>query len=135
MASPAQSPPASGASISSAQQGSYQIVRTGPDEILRHDIGDDELTRLGEGQGGHLGDAFWAFLGAALGGATGGLGGLFRYLDNPTEPISSADLFQIVFLFVMAALAAGAGLALKMQGNPTKSLKEQIRARSKTTTP
>lgn len=121
-------------SITSVQQSAYDIVRTRPDEILRHDISDDELSRLTESKTGFLGDALWALVGGVIGSSPGALKATAAYLSSPERTLPMADLSQIVVLALCFGAASVLAVIALNKERVRTSLVETIRARSRSST-
>jgi hypothetical protein len=120
--------------IAGPQQSAYDIVRTKPDEILRHDISDDELTRLTETKTGYLSDALWAFVGGVIGSSPGAIGAGINYFRDAGRTLPVAGLGQLLILAVcVGAASVLAILAIKRERQRT-TLLETIRARSRSST-
>ena len=55
------------AGIASERESRLRIRTTMPDELLRHDISDEELEALAETRRDHLWEGMWVSLGSAIG--------------------------------------------------------------------
>lgn len=61
----------------------YNIARTLPDELLRHDISDEELDMLCGSRTGGIREGMWAAIGTTAGAIPTGLSALVNYFVGP----------------------------------------------------
>ena len=61
------SPPPPKIQIQQSADEEYTIVRSQPDEIIRHDISDEELTTLSDHNVGFLSQGLWVAIGVFIG--------------------------------------------------------------------
>lgn len=110
----------------------YTIKRTQPDEIVRHDISDEELTTLSDTKRGGLWEAMWIALGMSAGFAETAVSAIVdSYSSDKVQPLSVGDQAQVIIFF--CALVAFIILWF-VHGNKRKGAKDlvdEIRKRSK----
>ncbi len=83
----------------------YNISLSQPDEIVRHDISDEELQMLSDLKRDWTMEAFWGFLGGAIGVAKGAYSALLTAYGGDTKnPMPSGDLFEVILFFVCFSL-------------------------------
>lgn len=109
------------------------IRTTGPDELRRHNISDEELDMLGDNRRGFFHEFMWATLTGALGtvpAAGHDINAAFFTYNAP--PLTGFELFEIVLFFVFAVLAGFSAVMVRQEGkHDPDSLKEKIRARTR----
>jgi hypothetical protein len=115
----------------SIASGGYRISRTVPAELLRHDISDDELGRLGEMKHDHLWDFMWVVLGVALGLAPSMCDHIYGISQG--HPITAKGLGEVVIGFAAASVFAVLYLAVYMRRKPAADMVAAIRERTKHT--
>jgi hypothetical protein len=106
------------------------IRTTAPDELLRHDISDEELDMLCEARKDNLTEGLWAAIGACLGGLPSAIPALVNY-RTATQPMSLADLLQIVIFCIAGALAFVLWRICRARGKRATALQTDIRNRTK----
>ena len=78
-------------------------------------------------------EAFWGFLGAAIGAAKGALSALFAAYGETTEnSMPFGDLFEIILFFVCTSLAVILLIVSQSRGSRASALVKTIRDRKKT---
>ena len=78
-------------------------------------------------------EAFWGFLGAAIGAAKGAFSALFAaYGEEIENPMPSGDLFEIILFFVCFFLAVILLIVSQSRGSRASGLVKSIRDRKKT---
>ncbi len=126
--------PATAPTISSEVRRPYNVLRTSPDELLRHDISDEELGMLADMRRDYLWEGKWVALGVFLGVAPACVDALWdAYVEDPGASLSIGDLFQVVVFF--GALVAFGILwrVMKRKSSDSQDLAKAIRQRTKQT--
>ena len=110
-----------------------KIIVSRPDEIVRHEISDEELQMLSDLRRDWTMEALWGFLGAAIGAAKGAFSALFAaYGEAIAKPMPSGDLFEVILFFVCVSLAGILLLVSQSRGSRAGDLVKTIRDRKKT---
>jgi hypothetical protein len=111
----------------------YAVRTTLPDELLRHDISDEELDQLGDTQRGFFHEAMWSCIAGAVGASWGAIDALHEaYWATPAVPISLYGVWEIVVFAVFTAFAAFCVFMVRRERTrPAIALKEKIRARTR----
>ena len=110
-----------------------KIIVSRPDEIIRHEIADEELQMLSDLRRDWTMEAFWGFSGAAIGAVKGAFSALSAAYGEDTEkPMPSGDLFEIILFFVCFFLAAILLTVSQSRGSRASDLVKTIRNRKKT---
>lgn len=111
----------------------YAIKTTMPDELLRHDISDEELDKLGDNQRGLFHEFMWASLTGAFGSAWGVFEALHgAFFVSPRTPLSGYAVWELTIFVVFAALAMFSGvLVVRESTKGGSTLKDQIRTRTR----
>lgn len=106
----------------------YSIKRTMPDELIRHDISDEELDMLCDGRKDSAWEAMWVALGLSCGALPGSISAVMFYLDK--QEITAVNL--VTLLICVAAIVLSLALFLICQGRSgiSRSLKARIRGRT-----
>ena len=126
------SSPGSGPRFHSEPNRLYKISLSQPDEIVRHDISDEELQMLSDLKRNWMMEAFWGFLGAALGAAKGGFSALFTaYGEGKASPMPTGDLFEVILFFVCFALGGLLLVVSLSRSSRTGKLVNKIRDRKR----
>lgn len=109
----------------------YEILRTRPSILSRHDISDEELGVLGDMKRDYLWEGMWVALGAVLGAAPGAIAALFLSYtgENPT-PLSMGDLVQVLILFVGLVLFLALWRIMNKKHRDARDLVQAIRDRT-----
>jgi hypothetical protein len=109
------------------------IRTTLPDELLRHNISDEELDMLGETKRSFFHEFMWATITGALGAAPAAIHDLGEaYVSTPAKPLSGFELFEVIVFFGFAILAIFSGIMVRQETiKDPSSLKEKIRARTR----
>lgn len=118
--------------ISASPAPSFRLVETRPDEILRHNISDEELGGLVDLKRDHLWECMWVAFGVAGGAAPATLTALCAsYLKSPPIPFEIGDLVQ--FTLCIGGLLTGVVLAIAThnKGKDAKTLVKEIRERTR----
>lgn len=107
------------------------ISTTMPDELLRHDISDEELDVLCDPSRDELWELKWAAFGAFLATVPSAVEGLYRYSSSANKEMSVLTLIQLAITLV--ALAIWLVLRFVVPQRTAKSIdkRDQIRARTK----
>ncbi len=109
----------------------YTIKRTQPDEIVRHDISDEELTALSDTKRGGLWEAMWIALGMSAGFAETAVSAIVdRFSSDEVQPISAGDLAQAIIFFCALIAFVILWLVHGSKRKGAKELVEEIRRRS-----
>ena len=108
----------------------YAIVRTLPDQLLRHDISDEELAMLCERKADREWEGMWALGGIALGSLPSALAAVSEYLANPERSLGLLDLFQVVLVVTSGAVALTLFIIAHRRGKDAGDLRRQIRERT-----
>ena len=107
------------------------IQTTQPSRLLRHNISDEELELLEEGQRRGLPEFFWAMVAGALVAVTPAVNGLYHaYGSSPPTPLDLAHLIDVLVFFGCGALAILAGIISRRRGRRTRDLVVEIRSRT-----
>lgn len=106
----------------------YKITRTKPDQLIRHDISDEELDMLCEGRKDHVWEGMWTALGVALGTIPTSLANFGKY--QATGKIGSVDLATLIICCVAIVLTAVLLAVGGFRGRGSGALKQQIRERT-----
>jgi len=106
----------------------YAIRRTVPDELVRHDISDEELDMLCNGGADRAYNAMWAFFGIAGGAISGALGAISRFLAK--QPLALGELTALILLCVGLCLGTTLAIVCWGRGGSSKKIRIQIRSRS-----
>ena len=118
--------------VFSDPEGRYRITRSQPDEIVRHDISDEELTQLADLKGDYLWEAMWTALGLAAGFAPTAIAAISNayFAEDPT-PISGGELAQVVLCFCALVAFAIVGLIMTGKRGDARKLVRTIRDRTR----
>ena len=116
---------------SSVSNTSIKVFITQPDELLRHNISDDELSRLCENKKGFLQDAFWVAVGGGLGSAAPGISAIINYFAKSPDAPKLPDIISFVILFMCLAVSFVSGVYGRLRANGSVPLEVQIRSRSR----
>jgi len=100
-----------------------------PDQVLRHDISDEELTMLVDPRRDPLSEQKWGFIGLFGGSLLPAVAALINFFVRNQE-VSILDLVAIVCFFVGGALAIYIHSMNKRLAIKPTDLAEKIRARS-----
>jgi hypothetical protein len=118
--------------VAETQSSNYAITRTMPDELLRHDISDEELEMLKNSRHDQLRAFAWAMIALAAGAAPAALNALFAsYAPDATRTMSLLDQVQVTLMAVGSALGAGAHLLCNTRSKDAEDLAEKIRKRTR----
>lgn len=120
------------ASSASVGESFFTIFRTTmPDEILRHNISDEDLTMFGDASRDGLSEAMWAMFGAAIGFAPSAFSGIWSaYLETPRTPLNGLQQIEIICFIAALAIAITISSVAKRRGNKTEAKIKQIRDRT-----
>ena len=117
--------------ISTAPVGDgFAIATTAPDELLRHNISDEELEMLCESRSDGATEGYWVAMGAMAASAPAAIPAMIHYPASAI-PMSLTDLVQIVVFWVAACLLIVLHLIRSGRGNSGSNLRTQIRNRSR----
>lgn len=117
--------------ISTAPASGYTVSRTSPDELLRHDISDEELGALGDMRRDYIWEGKWVAMGVALGAGPNCISALRDAYGTDPKPMPFGDLWYIV-IFSVAFVAFGIlWWTMRSKSKGAKDLVEEIRARTK----
>lgn len=112
--------------------GPYIISRTTPDELLRHDISDEELNMLGDMRRDYLWEGMWVALGITLGVAPASMFALITsYGGEQNIALSLTDLAQTIIFFTALV---GFGIlcwVMKSKSKIARDLVRKIKDRTK----
>jgi hypothetical protein len=111
----------------------FPIRTTLPDEVLRHDISDEELDMLGDTKRGFFHEFMWAAFSGAIGAGPAALHSIgMAYFVGKPEPISGFRLLEIVLFFGFLFLGIFSAIVVCMESKKDpQSLKEKIRTRTR----
>ena len=127
------SPPPAGPRFHTGPGQQTRIIVSRPDEIVRHEISDEELQMLSELRRDWTMEAFWGFSGAALGATKGAFSALFAAYGGTKEiPMPSGDLFEVVLFSICVSLAVILLIVSQSRGSRASDLVKTIRDRKKT---
>jgi len=109
----------------------YTVERTSPDQLLRHDISDEELGILSDMRRDHTWEGMWASLALATGAAPNAIAAIWQgYAATPSVPIGAVDLIQTIFFFVGLVLAGVLFLITRSRAKTAADLVTEIRGRT-----
>jgi hypothetical protein len=111
----------------------YPTIATSyPDQILRHNISDEELDMLCEQRKEHTREMMWASIGVVGGALPGTIAGTITYIwGEKSGTVAPENLAQIIFFFVGLALGTAAYFIQARRGANAVDLKDAIRARTR----
>lgn len=90
-------PQGGGSRFTLQSEHAYTIKRTQPDDLVRHDISDEDLTTLSDTKRGGLWEAMWIALGMSAGFAGTAVSAIVgRFSGDEVQPISAGDLAQAI---------------------------------------
>lgn len=117
--------------ISSENKSTLNIRTTMPDELLRHNISDEELTDLADTRRDSLWEGMWVALGSAIGFLPTTIMAFYQaYFKDVPIPISFIDLFQVILFFVSAAIFIVLCIVLRSKSQTATNLVTAIRNRT-----
>jgi hypothetical protein len=115
----------------SAGTGAIPVHTTRPKILLRHDISDDDLQKLEDGNRGGLSEAFWAFVAAALVALPSAVEGLYNaYIHEHREPLTILRLIDLLVFVMCTALAITLYVISHGRKSDVTKLVQEIRGRS-----
>lgn len=118
--------------IDSGPDNQYRITRSQPDEIVRHDISDEELISLSDLRRGYLWEGMWVALGVFLGVAPTAVSVVAdSYTGEEYLPIEIGDLIQIVICSCAILSFLILAYVLKDKTKNARDLLERIRTRTR----
>ena len=110
----------------------YNISRTTPDELLRHDISDEELNVLGDMRRDYLWEGMWVALGITVGVAPACLEALIEsYGGENTVALPPTDLAQIIIFFGAFLVFGIICWVMKSKSKVARDLVKKIKERTK----
>ena len=116
----------------SVGSGGYSVVRTHPDELLRHDISDEELEALCNMKRGPLYEGKWTAIGLFIGGLPQTIQAIYSaYIIDEKVAISMWDLTAIVVVGISAALFGVLHFVVSDTQEVADKLLEKIKNRPK----
>ena len=125
-------PPTDEGSLTAESVHPYSIMRTSPEELLRHDIADEELSVLEDTRRDYLWEGKWVALGIACGAAPSSISILFKaFIDDNRIPITVGALMEIVITFVAFAVFCLLWRVMKTKTIGARDLAKDIRERTK----
>ena len=114
----------------------YKISRTLPDEIVRHDISDEELTLLADARIDYQWEGMWVALGISLGAAPTAVPAILRASDsNGGLTVSGGDLVQIVIFSCAIVATVILWWIMKGKRKNVRDLVNSIRKRTRREVP
>lgn len=99
-----------------------------PVSDLRHYITDEELDRIGEMKADHIGQLFWASVGALVGSVIPATDAISRFQDR-TNPMDVTGLATAILAFMSLAIMAVSGWLLYERSKGRTDLLTIIRSR------
>jgi hypothetical protein len=121
----------SGTIARSAVPGSPPIKTTQPDELLRHNISDEDLEMLKDTNRDGLEGAFWGCFGAALASLPPSCESLLKaYIESPSTPLTIVHLAEIIIFIATAAISIALYIVSNSRSKRATTLVEKIRART-----
>ena len=115
-----------------AGTGSIPIETTAPEKLLRHNISDEQLEMFRLGNRDTMAEAYWAFIGGALGDLIPMAEAIYQaYFAPQTTPMNRLDLFKVVFFFCCVVIALTIRKLSSHKGTSTDALVETIRKQGK----
>lgn len=125
-------PQAAQPTISAAPTAAYRVSRTVPDELLRHDISDEELDVLVDVRRDYLWEGMWAAGGIAAGSGKSAIESLYAaYGASPATPLTAGAQFEVTVFFVALASFGLLAYMLKNKSKVATALARTIRERTK----
>lgn len=119
-------------SISAEPALGLRIATTMPDELLRHNISDEELQALVDMRRDYLWEGMWVALGIALASSPTAITFLVNYFSNDNLiAISPSDLFHVIVLFVSSAIFGVLCYVTRGKSKSAQELARKIRERTK----
>lgn len=111
----------------------YNIQETLPDELLRHNISDEELGMLGDLRRDYVWEGLWATAGIALGALPGSLDALITtYWSGPQNaPMPLPDLAQVIIFFGGACVYGALVFVFRRRSSNATDMVQSIRDRTK----
>ena len=110
----------------------FAIATTAPDELLRHNISDEELDMLCESRSDGATEGCWVALGALAASAPAALPAMLNY-HTSQSPMGLADFLQIIIFWIALVVLAVLFFLGRSRGKSAKTLKAEIRNRRRTT--
>lgn len=110
------------------------VVTTQPKQILRHSISDEELDMLCETRTDMSFEILLIAIGALLGTLPKALPIMYSYfLPSETEPFSAtfSDIIQLILFWAMLAVFGCMLIIFNQKSRSSKSLRDQIKDRTK----
>lgn len=105
----------------------YDIERTTPSKIVRHDISDDELDRLCEGHNSSLLAWVGVFAGGFLGALPNALAAWTTY--GVSQKLTPTELSSLLIAAISACLFIGLGIIAVGASRRGGNLRKEIRKR------
>ena len=107
----------------------YNISRTTPNVLLRHDISDEELQVLVDMKRDYIWELKWVVVGIALGSAPSSLDHYQNFWTD-RAPLSGGGLFSIVVTMVSLAIFVLLLFVMRSKSRTAEELAGDIRART-----
>ena len=120
--------------ISAEAPSRIKIFETRPDEILRHNISDEELSVLADSRRDYLWEGMWVALGFAFGMAPSSISTMKKWVIADVDSLinfTGGELFEIVAFFVSSAVFGLLCYIMKNKGKDARDLVQEIRDRTK----
>ena len=110
----------------------YTITTTRPDELLRHDISDEELGILFDMKRDHIWKGMWVALGLGVGAAPAAFAAIrSSFWTQPPAEFTAADLIQVILCVVGLAVGGVLSFVMRNKGRDARDLGTAIRERTK----
>jgi hypothetical protein len=107
----------------------YTIACTMPDQLLRHNISDEELDMLCEGRRDNVWEGMWVAIGLLVGSLPSAANALWKY-DPKSPTLALVDLIQIVIFFISLVMAGVLCSIVVRRGRAVTKKEAEIRART-----
>ena len=118
-----------------ANKGSKPLIptkTTAPEEIIRHNISDEELEMFLNSNRDGFSETMWACVGISAGVITSVIEKVhLAFFDASKTPLTIISLIEIAMLFLSLGIASAIFFASKSKGKTTKNLIDEIRKRKR----
>lgn len=111
--------------ISSERDSGFNIRTTLPDELLRHNISDEELTMMSDSKRDNIWEGMWVAIGSTIGFLPSGVSILFAFSSDESYRMTGLELAQVI-LFFMSLISAGILVAISK--NKLKDIRDLVTA-------
>jgi uncharacterized membrane protein len=102
-----------------------------PDEVLRHNISDEELTMLADARRDNIWEGMWVALGSTVGFLPSAVSTIYAYIKMENYALPGLDLIQLVLFFVSLTSFLILLFITRNKSRDIKDLVKAIRERTK----